>query len=103
MSMFPSASATFQPIISEVVNEVDRQQFVGSQILPILMSDVQKGKYVKILSAQFDNDISKPRAAGSNFAQASGEYSSGSFECVEYGVENSLDDLNIVEAESDAQ
>jgi len=103
MSMFPSASATFQPIISEVVNEVDRQQFVGTQVLPILTTSTQKGKYVKIVSSQFDNDISKPRAAGSNFAQASGEYESASFECVEYGVENSLDDLNIVEAESDTQ
>jgi|TARA_Y100000310_G_C20703595_1_gene832389 hypothetical protein len=101
--MFPSASATFQPIISEVVNEVDRQQFVGSQILPILMTDTQKGKYIKIVSSQFDNDISKPRAAGSNFAQTSGEYESATFECVEYGVENALDDLNIVEAASDAQ
>jgi hypothetical protein len=103
MSMFPSASATFQPIISEVVNEVDRQQFVGTQVLPILTTSNQKGKYVKIVSSQFDNDISKPRAAGSNFAQASGEYESATFECVEYGVENSLDDLNIVEAASDAQ
>jgi hypothetical protein len=101
--MFPSASATFQPIISEVVNEVDRQQFVGTQVLPILTTSNQKGKYVKIVSSQFDNDISKPRAAGSNFAQASGEYESATFECVEYGVENSLDDLNIVEAASDAQ
>ena len=102
MSIFASSSATFQPIINEVVNEVDRQQFVGNSILPLVQTSTQKGKYAKIVANQFDNDVSKPRAAGSNFARTSGEYESGSFECVEYGVENSLDDLNIVEAASDA-
>lgn len=102
MSMFASASASFQPVISEVVNEVDRQAFVGGQILPYQPTNVRKGKYVKIVSAMFDNDVSKPRAAGSNFAQMSGEYEAATFECVEYGVENSLDDISIAEAETDA-
>jgi len=102
MSIFASSSATFQPIINEVVNEVDRQEFVGGQILPIVQTSTQKGKFPKIVASQFDNDISKPRAAGSNFARTSGQFESGSFECVEYGVENQLDDLNIVEAASDA-
>lgn len=103
MSIFASSSATFQPIISEVVNEVDRQQFVGSQILPVQPVPSRQGKYVKILAAEFDNDVSKPRAAGSNFASTTGEYESGSFECLEYGVENSLDDLDIATADTDAQ
>ena len=102
MSMFASASASFQPVISEVVNEVDRQAFVGGQILPFQPTNVRKGKYVKIVSAMFDNDVSKPRAAGSNFAQMSGEYEAATFECVEFGVENSLDDISIAEAETDA-
>ena len=102
MSVFASASASFNPIINEAVNEVDRQEFVGTRILPVQGSDSQTGKYVLIKSNQFDNDVSKPRAPGSNFASASGEYESASFECVEYGVENSLDDLDIANAQTDA-
>ncbi len=103
MSLFASSSASFQPVISEVVNEVDQQAFAGQRILPVLSSSVRKGKYVLVKSNQFDNDISKPRAAGSNFASTTGEYEAATFECVEYGVENSLDDIDIAEAETDAQ
>ena len=102
MSVFASSSASFNPIINEAVNEVDRQEFVGQRILPIQGSDTQTGKFVLIKGNQFDNDISKPRAPGANFASASGEYESASFECVEYGVENSLDDLDIANAQTDA-
>lgn len=102
MSVFASSSASFNPIINEAVNEVDRQVFVGTRILPVQGSDTQTGKYVVVKGNQFDNDVSKPRAAGANFAQASGEYESASFECVEYGVENSLDDLDIANAQTDA-
>ena len=102
MSIFASASASFNPIISEAVNEVDRQEFVGTRVLPVQGTDTQTGKYVLIKSNQFDNDVSKPRAPGSNFASASGEYESASFETVEYGVENSLDDLDIANASTDA-
>ena len=102
MSMFASAAASFQPVISEVVNEVDRQSFVGGKVLPYQPVNTRKGKFVKIISSQFDNDVSKPRAAGSNFAQMTGEYEAATFECTEYGVENSLDDIAVAEAETDA-
>ena len=102
MSIFASSSATFNPIINEAVNEVDRQQYVGTRILPVQGSDTQTGKYVLIKGNQFDNDISKPRAAGANFASTTGEFESASFECVEYGVENMLDDLDIANARTDA-
>ena len=102
MSVFASSTASFNPVINEAVNEVDRQQFVGGRILPVQPSASQTGKYVVIKASQFDNDISKPRAAGSNFASTSSEYDSASFECVEYGVENSLDDLDIANAQTDA-
>jgi len=100
--MFASAAASFQPVISEVVNEVDRQSFVGGKVLPYQPVNTRKGKFVKIISSQFDNDVSKPRAAGSNFAQMTGEYEAATFECTEYGVENSLDDIAVAEAETDA-
>ena len=102
MSIFASSSAAFNPIINEAVNEVDRQQYVGTRILPVQGSDTQPGKYVLIKGNQFDNDISKPRAAGANFANTTGEFESASFECVEYGVENMLDDLDIANAQTDA-
>jgi len=102
MSMFASSAASFQPVISEVVNAVDRQSFVGPQILPFQPVNIRKGKYVKIESNEFDNDASKPRAAGSNFAQLTGEYTAATFDCLEYGVENALDDINTAEAETDA-
>ena len=90
MSIFASSAASFQPVISEAVNAVGRNRFVGSQILPFYGVDKSQGKYPKINAAQFDNDITKPRAAGSNFAQTSSEYTSATFECLEYGAENAL-------------
>lgn len=103
MSLFPSGAASFQPVISEVVNEVDRQEFVGARVLPYLPVDKRQGTFTKVLTAQFDNDASKPRAAGSNYASVSGEYESATFECLEYGLENPLDDIDIAQAETDAQ
>ena len=102
MSFFASSAASFQPVVGEAINEVDRQQFVGAQILPLQGVASKKGTYVKIKASQFDNDISKPRSAGASFAQTSSEYESATFECVEYGVENMLDDLDVAEAETDA-
>ena len=101
MSVFASASATFQPIISQAVNEADRQRFVGSRILPVVPVGTKKGKFAVIKASQFNNDLSKARAPGANFASASSEYQTGSYECIEYGIENSLDDLDVAEASSD--
>ncbi len=103
MSIFASSAASFQPVISEAVNAVGRNRFAGAIILPFYGVDKSQGKYSKITAAQFDNDITKPRAAGSNFAQTSSEFTAATFECLEYGAENSLDDLDIASAESDAQ
>jgi hypothetical protein len=103
MSFFQSSAASFQPVIAEAVNEVDRQQFVGARILPFQTVGSKSATYAKIKAAEFDNDISKPRAAGSNFARTSSEYESATYECIEYGVENSLDDLDLAAAETDAQ
>ena len=102
MSIFASSAASFQPVISEAVNAVGRNRFVGPQILPFYGVDKSQGKYPKINAAQFDNDITKPRAAGSNFAQTSSEYTSATFECLEYGAENALDDIDLARSESDA-
>ena len=103
MSIFASSAASFQPVISEAVNAVGRNRFAGAIVLPFYAVDKSQGKYSKITAAQFDNDITKPRAAGSNFAQTSSEFTAATFECLEYGAENSLDDLDIASAESDAQ
>lgn len=102
MGIFASSSASFQPVINEVVNAADRQQFVGGQILPILQTRTQIGKYVKVEASEFDNDVSKPRAAGSNFANVTGEITSATYECEEYGVESILDDLTVAQLETDA-
>ena len=102
MSVFQSSTASFNPVINEAVNAVDRQQFVGTRILPIQNTPSMSGKYVKVTAAQFDNDVSKPRAAGSNFSQTSSEYGSGSFACEQYGVENAIDSIDLQKAESDA-
>ena len=102
MSVFASANADFSPIISQAVNEVDRQAFAGQRILPVVPTGTSKGKYVKIEANQFDNDLAKPRAPGSNFASASQQYTSASFDCEEYGLEVSIDDLELAIAADDA-
>lgn len=102
MSFFQSSAASFQPVIAEAVNEVDRQQFVGARILPFQTVGVKSATYAKIKAAEFDNDISKPRAAGASFARTSSEYESATYDCVEYGVENSMDDLDLAVANTDA-
>jgi len=103
MSMFPASGASFQPVISEVVNACSEQPFVGEVIAPVQPVNIRTGKYVKVEANQFNNDLSKPRAAGSNFAMAIGEYTSQTFECLEFGVDNQLDDIDIAQAETDAQ
>ena len=103
MSIFASSAASFQPVINEAVNAVGRNRFVGARILPFYSVDKSQGKYSKIEASQFDNDVTKPRAPGSNFATTSGQFTSASFECLEYGAENALDDLDIAQAETDAQ
>ena len=102
MSFFQSSAASFSPVVAQAVNEVDRQGFVGAQVLPMQNIDGKTGTYAKITAAQWDNDISKPRTPGANFAQSSSDYESATFDCIEYGVENSLDDLEVDVAESDA-
>lgn len=103
MSVFVSSTATFQPIVNQAVNEVDRQLFVGTRILPVLSVGSKKGKYALIKASQFNNDLSKARAPGANFASSTSEYEAASFECIEYGIENSLDDLDVAEASTDSQ
>lgn len=103
MSIFASSAASFQPVISEAVNAVGRNRFVGAQILPFYGIDKSQGKYSKIEASQFDNDITKPRAAGSNFAQTDAQYTAATFECLEYGAENAIDDIDLARSASDAQ
>jgi hypothetical protein len=103
MSYFQSASASFQPVVSEAVNQIGANNFVGARILPLQPVPTFKGTYALFSANQFDNDVSKPRAAGSQFAQTSQEYGSATFQCQEYGIENSIDDLSLAEASTDAQ
>ena len=102
MSVFASSSAAFSPVISQSVNEVDRQAFVGQRIYPVVNVNTSKGNYVKIEANQFDNDFAKPRKPGSNFASDSQEYTSAAYDCMEYGLEVSIDDLELSIAETDA-
>ncbi len=103
MSIFASSAASFQPVINEAVNAVGRNRFVGAQVLPFWGVDKSQGKYAKIEASQFDNDITKPRASGSNFPQTSSQYTAATFETLEYGCENSLDDIDLAQAQSNAE
>lgn len=96
-----TTSATFNPILSEALNKVGGNKFVGLSILPVRNVGTKSGTYPVFDADHFDNDTSKQRAPGSKFARRDFKYSSQDFKCLQYGLEGVLPDEDETQASED--
>jgi hypothetical protein len=99
MSLY--TSATFNPILSEALNKIGENKFVGTQILPIRNVPTKNGDYPVFGDDQFDLNASKARSAGSSFARRDFEYEKQSYACEQYALEGLLPDEDRSQAEDD--
>jgi hypothetical protein len=96
-----TTSASFNPILSEALNKIGENQFVGTQILPIRNVATKNGDYPVFGDDQFDINASQARAAGSAFARRDFEYDKQSYSCDQYALEGLLPDEDRSQAEDD--
>ncbi len=93
-----TTSSTFNPILSEALNKIGDNQFVGTQILPVRNSPVKNGDYPVFDTDQFDLDAATVRSPGSAFSRRDFDYTKQSFACVQYALEGVLPDEDEAEA-----
>jgi hypothetical protein len=91
-------SSSFNPVLSEALNKIGENQFVGTQILPVRNVGVKNGDYPVFGDDQFDLNASQIRAAGSSFARRDFDYTKQSFACKQYALEGVLPDEDETEA-----
>lgn len=96
-----STASLFNPVLSEALNKIGENQFVGTQILPVRNVNVKNGDYPVFEDDQFDLNASKARASGSKFARRDFDYSKQSFACQQYALEGVLPDEDETEAATD--
>lgn len=96
-----STAATFSPILSEALNKIGENEFVGTSILPIRQVSVKSGDYPIFDSDQFDIDDSAVRAPGTNFKRRDFVYGKQSFQCFQYALEGLLPDEDATQANQD--
>lgn len=96
-----SATAAFNPVLSEVLNKIGENRFVGTQIAPIRLVGTKTGDYPVFGSDQFDNNTSKERAPGTEFARTNFQYGEQTYKCLQYGLEAPLPDEDVSKANDD--
>ena len=99
MSLY--TSATFNPVLSEALNKIGENQFVGTQILPVRDVATKTGQYPVFGDDQFDLNASKVRAAGSAFARRDFAYGQQDYSCKQYALEGLLPDEDVTQASDD--
>ena len=93
-----STNATFNPILSEALNKIGENRFVGTKILPVRDVALKNGVYPVFGDAQFDNDASKVRSPGTMFPRRDFGYEQDSYSCLQYALEGVLPDEDETEA-----
>jgi len=99
MSLY--TSATFNPVLSEALNKIGENQFVGTQILPVRNVSTKTGQYPVFGDDQFDINASKVRSAGSAFARRDFAYGQQDYSCKQYALEGLLPDEDLTKANDD--
>ena len=87
-----TTSASFNPILSEALNKIGENKFVGTQLLPIRVAPTKNGDYPVFDDDQFDLNASQVRSSGSAFARRDFDYSKQSYACKQYALEGVLPD-----------
>lgn len=96
-----STSSSFNPILSEALNKIGENRFVGTQILPVRNAPTKNGDYPIFDKDQFDLNASQTRSAGSAFARRDFNYSKQQFACKQYALEGVLPDEDESQANDD--
>ena len=96
-----STSSSFNPILSEALNKIGENRFVGTQILPVRNASTKNGDYPIFDTDQFDLNASKTRSAGSSFARRDFNYSKQQYACQQYALEGVLPDEDESQANDD--
>ena len=99
MSLYGNAS--FNPVLSEALNKIGENRFVGTSILPIRNVGTKNGDYPIFSDDQFDLNDSAIRSAGSSFARRDFDYGKQSYACVQYALEGVLPDEDESKASDD--
>lgn len=96
-----TTTSDFNPVLTELLNKIGSNRFVGTRIAPIRTVQTKSGVYPVFDSDQFDNDASKERAPGSNAARMDFGYSQDDFTCKQYMLEGLLPDEDRSKASDD--
>ncbi len=96
-----STNASFNPVLSEALNKIGENKFVGTSILPIRNVGTKNGDYPIFSDDQFDLNDSAIRSAGSSFARRDFDYGKQSYACLQYALEGVLPDEDASKASDD--
>jgi hypothetical protein len=96
-----TTTSIFNPGLSEMLNKIGENRFVGTQILPIRNVGLSNGQYPVFSSEVFDNDASKARAPGSKAARIDFGYGQQDYACKQFMLEAPLPDEDANKASQD--
>lgn len=99
MSLYPNNA--FNPVLSEALNKIGENRFVGTSILPVRTVSTKNGDYPVFSDDQFDLNDSAVRTAGSSFSRRDFDYTKQSFATVQYALEGVLPDEDESKANDD--
>ena len=97
MSPSPSSSlTTLRPDLSASLMEFDlaanQANFIGTQVMPVIDVASKKGTFGKIPIEQLLQSRDTERAPGSGYNRGQFTFSKASYDCVEHGAEEPVDD-----------
>ena len=96
-----STTAQFNPVLSEALNKIGANRFVGTQILPPRLVGTKRGDYPVFGAEQFDLNASKERQPGSAAARRDFAYGQQDYACKQYMLEGVLPDEDESQANDD--
>jgi len=88
-------------VLSEALNKIGENRFVGTQILPVRNVSTKNGDYPIFDVDQFDLNDSAVRSAGSAFARRDFDYNKQSYKTIQYALEGVLPDEDESKANDD--
>ena len=93
---FISGGTTVRADINQALIEAPNSEtgLIGAEVLPLLPVPAKSGQYLKVQLAQADllNNDSKPRGASSDYARAVRAFGTDTYDTIEYGLEELIDD-----------
>lgn len=94
--MYSNTAAVLRPDIQGVVEEavLPADLFIADKALPVFNSPTKSGQYPKFkaTTSQVLKNISEARARGAGYARVVRSFDNSTFDCVDYGLEEQIDD-----------